>query len=119
MVCELRLKTTSKGGLAAFLASECGGALEPKRGKGCPSAGLPGESGASVARAHGTHDLASRGDVIICTRCGSFTCGRGGARLVVRGLGMPCMGTATKAGLDALPRWRRGRHPSAAPPVGA
>ena len=111
--------TTSKGGLAAFLATECGGALESKRVKSCPSDTMSVGSGANVARSHGTHDLASRGDVVICTRCGSFSCGRGGTRLVVRGLGLPCMGTATKAGLNALSRWRRGRHPSAAPPVGA
>ena len=72
-----------------------------------------------MARPHDTHDLASRADVIICMRCGSFSSGRGGARLLVRGLGKPCAGAATKAGLNALSRWRRGRHPSAAPPVGA
>ena len=118
LVCVLCLRTTCAARLAVFLASECAGAPDPKRVKGKPSELRSTLAEAGIARADDTHDLAVRGDVIICQVCGSFALGREGSRLVLTGLAAPCSGVPSKAGSDALSRWRRGRHPSAKPPAG-
>ena len=118
LVCVQCLRTTCTARLGAFLASECAGAPDPKRVKGNPSEVRSTLAEAGIARADDTHDLAVRGDVIICQVCGSFALGREESRLVLKGLAAPCGGAPSKAGSDALSRWRRGRHPSAKPPAG-